>query len=397
MISQEAGVTKEKRPLRDTIRDAWRRLRGGELTPARAAASVGVGLAIGVTPLYGFHLPLVLAVCLPLGLDAPVAYLAANISLPFIAPFLSIAEIEIGARILNGSWLALTRASLAEHGLAPFFRELVVGTIVFSPLSAFVGGAITFAIGSIFEKEPAPDSFEACVDRVAERYARGSRFTRGYVTSKMQSDPVVRAIFDRARENDFGNVADVGCGRGQLSLLLLEARTATSVRGFDWDEAKIAEAERAKGSLSGAYFQGDLRSTDVEPCDTALLVDVLHYLTAEEQDALLVRVARAASDRIFVRDLDPDRGWRSSVTRLQERVTTRLGVNRGARVLLRPIADMTAVLEREGFETSVEPCWAGTPFANVLVTAKRKTTETASGTETRSRTEASTETKVGAR
>ncbi|MEO8876869.1 MAG: DUF2062 domain-containing protein, partial [Polyangiaceae bacterium] len=170
--------------LRDSIREAWRRLRGGDLTPARAAASVGVGLAVGVTPLYGFHLPLVLAVCLPLGLDTPIAYLAANISLPFIAPFLAIAEIEIGSRVLTGAWIALTREGISKVGIRPFLREIVIGTILFSPLVASVGAMLTFAIASLFRNAPAADSFEAMVDRVAERYARGSRFTRGYVSSK---------------------------------------------------------------------------------------------------------------------------------------------------------------------------------------------------------------------
>lgn len=358
--------------VRDSIREAWRRLRGGELTPGRAAASVGVGLAIGVTPLYGFHLPLVLGVCLPLGLDAPVAYVAANISLPFIAPFLSIAEIEIGARITTGAWLALTRESLAHFGIKPFLREIVIGTLVFSPLAAFVGGTLTFLVASLFRSRPAPDSFEATVDRVAERYARGSRFTRGYVSSKMSADPVVRTLFDRAHESSFGVVVDVGCGRGQVALLLLEARTATRVTGFDWDEAKVSEATRAAGALEARFFEGDLRSAPLEPCDTALLVDVLHYLTSEEQDAVLERVAKVAAERIFVRELDPDRGWRSTVTRLQERVTTRLGVNRGARVLIRPISAMRTVLEKNGFTVDVVPCWAGTPFSNVLVTATKR-------------------------
>ncbi|MEO7109813.1 MAG: DUF2062 domain-containing protein, partial [Polyangiaceae bacterium] len=136
--------------LRDKVREAWRRLRGGDLTPARAAASVAVGLAIGVTPLYGFHLPLVIAVCLPLGLDTPVAYLAANISLPFIAPFLTIAEIEIGSRITTGAWLSLTREALREYGIKPFLRQIVVGTIVFSPVVASVGAFLTFAVASLF-------------------------------------------------------------------------------------------------------------------------------------------------------------------------------------------------------------------------------------------------------
>jgi len=355
--------------LRDSIREAWRRLRGGDLTPARAAASVGVGLAIGVTPLYGFHLPLVIAVCLPLGLDTPIAYLAANISLPFIAPFLTIAEIEIGARVLTGAWIALTREALGKVGIKPFLREIVIGTLVFSPLMASIGAALTFIVASLFRTPPAPDSFEAIVLRVAERYARGSKFTHGYVKSKLNGDPVVSALFTRSRQQSFGEVADIGCGRGQLSVLLLEAKTATRTTGFDWDAAKIDDANRAAESLQGAFFVGDLRSEKIPSCDTALLLDVLHYLTTEEQDALIERVAASTKQTIFVRELDPDRGWRSSVTRLQERITTRLGVNRGARVLLRPIRELTDVLERCGFVVDVVPCWEGTPFSNVLLTA----------------------------
>jgi uncharacterized protein (DUF2062 family)/SAM-dependent methyltransferase len=362
--------------LRESIREAWRRLRGGDLTPARAAASVGVGLAIGVTPLYGFHLPLVVAVCLPLGLDTPVAYLAANISLPFIAPFLSIAEIEIGARITTGAWLALTREALRQHGIRPFLREIVIGTAIFSPLVATLGAFVTFAVASLFRRPPPADSFEAIVDLVADRYARGSKFTRGYVRSKMNGDPIVRALFALSKESNFGEVADVGCGRGQLSLMLLEAKTATRSDGFDWDAAKIEEATRAADSLETAFFVGDLRSAEIAACDTALLLDVLHYLTIEEQDALLERVAASSRNTIFVRELDPDRGWRSTVTRLQERITTRLGVNRGARVLIRPIREITSVLDRNGFDAQVTPCWAGTPFANVLVTATRRKGET---------------------
>ena len=48
-------------------------------------------------PLYGLHFPLCLAVCLPLQLDVVVAYLAANISNPLVAPFLVTAEVEIGS------------------------------------------------------------------------------------------------------------------------------------------------------------------------------------------------------------------------------------------------------------------------------------------------------------
>jgi hypothetical protein len=107
------------------------------------------------------------------------------------------------------------------------------------------------------------------------------------------------------------------------------------------------------------------------PCDTVLLVDVLHYMTDAEQDALLARAAAAARTRVVVRELDPDRGWRSTVTRLQERVTTGIGFNRGARVNARRIEAIAGPLRSAGFAVTVQPCWSGTPFSNVLVVGTR--------------------------
>lgn len=102
-------------------------------------------MLIGATPLYGFHLILVVGVCLPLRLDAPVAYLAANISNPFFAPFLSLAEIETGAFVRSGSFLPLTPEVIRTHGIAPFLRDALVGTLFFAPALAAVGGALTWA------------------------------------------------------------------------------------------------------------------------------------------------------------------------------------------------------------------------------------------------------------
>lgn len=130
------------------LRAAWRRLRGGELTPGRAAASVAVGLAIGVTPLWGVHWALVLGICLPLRLDAGVAYLASNVSLPFIAPFITFAEIEVGARLLRGAWLELTKDEAQKIDPRSIVGELVVGTIAVAAASAAAGGALAYALTS---------------------------------------------------------------------------------------------------------------------------------------------------------------------------------------------------------------------------------------------------------
>ena len=241
----------------------------------------------------------------------------------------------------------------------------------FVAFSAVLGGVVTYASVSAVRGTKAPSAFEAAVLRVATRYAGGRRSAFHYARGKMLGDPVVRRVWELAAEETLGEVSDVGSGRGQLGILLLESGGATKVTGFDWDRAKVKDAGRAASGLAASFEEGDLRTHDVASCDTAVLVDVLHYLTDEEQDALLVRAARAARQRVVIRDLDPDRGWRSRMTRVQEAVTTAVRWNRGARVRVRPIACITRVLEAEGFEVVVEPCWAGTPFANVLVLGRR--------------------------
>lgn len=135
-----------KTPKREIARRAWRRLRGGELTPRRAAASVALGLAIGVTPLWGVHWAIVLALCVPLRLDAGVAFLASNVSLPFIAPFITFAEIELGARILRGAWMRLTADEVRATGVRAFAAEVALGTLLVAIAAAALGAAVTYVI-----------------------------------------------------------------------------------------------------------------------------------------------------------------------------------------------------------------------------------------------------------
>jgi len=147
-LKQQIGEWR-KLGLRQQLRVAWTRLRGGELTPVRAALSVGVGLFIGVTPLYGLHLLLVIAVCLPLRLDVPISYLAANISMPLISPFLGLAEVELGSFVRTGSWRELSVDVIKREGLRPFFGDVLVGVAVFAPAMALLGGTLTYAIARL--------------------------------------------------------------------------------------------------------------------------------------------------------------------------------------------------------------------------------------------------------
>src|SRR5688572_28117387 len=49
---------------REELKRVWCDIRGGDLSPARIAASVALGAFIGCLPIFGFHLPVVLLLCL---------------------------------------------------------------------------------------------------------------------------------------------------------------------------------------------------------------------------------------------------------------------------------------------------------------------------------------------
>src|SRR5690349_1334165 len=80
--------------------------------------------------------------------------------------------------------------------------------------------------------------------RVAERYRHGSRFDRGFITGKLRHDPIYADLLARAGSG-FGHVLDIGCGRGQLGIFLLEMGVATSVLALDWNAGQVAQAQRA--------------------------------------------------------------------------------------------------------------------------------------------------------
>jgi 2-polyprenyl-3-methyl-5-hydroxy-6-metoxy-1,4-benzoquinol methylase len=215
--------------------------------------------------------------------------------------------------------------------------------------------------------KPQPD-FAATFERVAQRYRDCGRFARGYVAAKLRRDPVHRDVLTLASNEAFGDVVDIGCGRGQLAVALLEAGLARSVLGLDCHTGHLEQARRAAKGLAFTTAMQDLaEAQNVPHTDTMLLIDVLYQLESAAQMALLRAAARAARQRILIRTLDPDRGIRSAFTISLERLIRRVSPHSGRHVDALPVAKITEALSNAGFVVSVTPCWRGTPFANVLI------------------------------
>src|SRR5690606_27111850 len=152
-----------------------------------------------------------------------------------------------------------------------------------------------------------------------------------------------------------GRVLDVGCGRGQFSLLLLELGKAERVIGFDWDADKVRVAEAAAAGAA-QFLVADAASRELPVSDTVLLFDVLHYLPLEEQQRVLegVRASRTQGGRLLLRELDRRSGLASCFARWLERVATGIGYNRVRQLTFRPAHELVEQLGELGFVCQVE-------------------------------------------
>ena len=217
------------------------------------------------------------------------------------------------------------------------------------------------------------DDFRGIVTRVAARYARCGRVVQGFVRGKLRHDPVFRSLAERGLA-EAPRVVDLGCGRGILLALLLEARRAPDPPSLLGVELAAAPARIAREALDGAaaIVEADLEAIDVPECDAVTILDVLHYLSPDVQTGLLARVRAAlpVDGRLFIREADAAAGAGFFAVTAGERLCAIArgdGIRRFSYV---EASSLTARLEALGFKVDVAPMGGGTPFANLLWEAR---------------------------
>jgi trans-aconitate methyltransferase len=208
-------------------------------------------------------------------------------------------------------------------------------------------------------------------DAAARRYA--GRFARGMARGKLRGDPVYRALIERGVA-DAPSVTDLGCGRGLLFALILEARTQPLppvLRGVEIVPRAVRIARAACGSETTILHE-DLAGAPSLPADVVTLLDVLHYLPLADHDRLLERAVASLNPggRLFVREADGGAGPGFRAVQVSERLAA-LARGEGWRAFAyRPAHDWARRLERLGTSVVVAPMGGGTPFANVLLEAR---------------------------
>jgi SAM-dependent methyltransferase len=347
--------------------------------PGREACAIGVGLFIGCSPFYGFHL-LISWVCGRLfRLNRMKVYLASNISNPLVAPMLILGEIQTGAWLRSGTFLALTLQTVKTSSLWQYGLDLLLGSAVIGGVIGSIGAITTYFTLRGGHKDP---FFAGMVRDASERYVGKSITGWEFARNKLRRDPLYHEVLFRGWLPSGGKLLDIGCGQGLMLALLAEAERVsrdrsvpTGVRLPRFDRIVGIELRPHRASLARAalgpdadIIESDARLVSPGECRAILFFDVLHMMPQADQDALLSTAvgALAQGGVILIREADASAGWRFHAVRIGNRLMAIASGAWGQRFAFRTLGDWHDCFARHGLDAESTPAGTGTPFANHL-------------------------------
>ncbi|HJN76068.1 MAG TPA: class I SAM-dependent methyltransferase [Myxococcota bacterium] len=212
------------------------------------------------------------------------------------------------------------------------------------------------------------------IETASARYLVAGRWAHGFARGKMSGDPAYRRVLELI-DCDEGTFVDIGCGEGHLLALVRALHPGLSLVGLDHDASRVETARVVLGEEARIQLHlGDVRDFELPEAQLIACLDVLHYMTPEEQDTLLSRfaVALAAGGVLLIRDGRSEAGFASTITRWSEQLAVAFGRHKGDGVFFRPAEDTRATLEAAGLRVELSDCSEGTPFANMLWVGRKE-------------------------
>lgn len=347
------------------------------LDPGGAAAAVFLGIFIGIVPIYGFQTLAAVGVALLFRLNKPLTVAGTFINNPLLLPLIVFASVELGCLLrlrsfqpLNLSAMAAARTHISKEQLLTW----MIGSVALGILVGGVGAAITAVVVYRHRKASANLALRERVRFVNKMFAKSALMDRRFVRWKLRLDRIFELL--DAENLGSGTVVDLGCGYGMALCFAAFGDQRRRLVGCDLNAHRIAVARQALGSLNADLSVADIRHLELPPAGLILILDVLQYLPAAEQAALLERCcsALAPDGKLVFRVHDSERGLRSAITVAFDRLIFACqGVGVPPRML--SIAEYRRVLENAGVQLEERRFENRLPLAHVLFVARKPSAE----------------------
>jgi SAM-dependent methyltransferase len=231
---------------------------------------------------------------------------------------------------------------------------------------------------------------DTLVDDASRPFLKGGRFAYHFARGKLSSDCIFRELLQRGTFPAEGRYLDLGCGQGSLFAWLLAARkryeqghwpdnwapapTPLSLRGVELMQRDVDRAACAFGNDHPVVRveQGDMNQVDFGQVDVVTILDALHYVDHDRQQAVLARIRAALPPGgLFLTRVGNAGG--GLPYHLSNWVDLAVTFMRGLclpRLYCRPVAEWMEILRALGFTVEPLPMNAGTPFANVMLVCR---------------------------
>jgi SAM-dependent methyltransferase len=229
----------------------------------------------------------------------------------------------------------------------------------------------------------------ALIAAASAPYRSTDRYAYYLACGKLRGDPAFTGILERGLLGACERILDLGCGQGLLASWLIAARLLhashpwpaawpaaprpTSIRGIELKERDVLRARIALGAA--AEFEiGDITEADFGTPDAIVILDVLHYIDYRAQEWVLRRAhsALAPGSLLLLRIGDADGGMRFALGKYVDQMVRLAYDYKSPKLYCRSARDWLSLLADGGFCTQIIPMSCGTPFANIMLVARRR-------------------------